>query len=291
MALPELKEFRRPESAAELPGVFQTYDDAALFVAGGTFIHGLEARGLLSGVQALIDLRRLGLDGLASDDRGARIGATVNFTRLTAMPGIDQPAFGALRDALACPPPQIRNMATVGGAIAASCPFFDVPAALLALDAVVTASAADGAARELPLAEVYAGVFVNTLATGEYIASVFLPRPAARTASAYLKLETNANDLALVGAAVRLTLDGAGRMSDARVVLGGGLNETHVRSAAAETVLNGAAPGDEVFQRAAQAIEADINPMSDHRCSAGYRAAMGKVYVRRALQRAVDRLV
>jgi hypothetical protein len=31
--------------------------------------------------------------------------------------------------------------------------------------------------------------------------------------------------------------------------------------------------------------------MSDHRCSAEYRAAMGKVYVRRALQRAIDRLV
>ena len=59
MALPELKEFCRPQSAAELSGVFKTYEDGALFVAGGTFVHGLEARGLLSGVQALVrDLNR-----------------------------------------------------------------------------------------------------------------------------------------------------------------------------------------------------------------------------------------
>jgi len=290
MALPELKEFCRPQSAAELSGVFKTYEDGALFVAGGTFVHGLEARGLLSGVQALVDLRRMGLDTLSADDRGWRVGATVNFTRLGKMPGIDAPAFGALRDALACPPPQIRNMATIGGSIAASVPFFDVPAALLALDAVVTTSTGI-ATRELPLAGVYTGLFTNSLAPGEYISSVFVPRPAARTASAYLKLETNANDLALIGVAVRVTVDSSRRISDPRVVLGGGLNEIHIRSAAAEAVLQGATASEELFQRAAEAIGTEIKPMSDHRCSAQYRAAMGKVYVRRALQRALDRLV
>ncbi len=290
MALPELKEFCRPQSAAELSGVFQTYEDAALLVAGGTFLHGLEARGLLSGVQALVDLRRMGLDTLSADERGWQVGATVNFTSLGRMAGIDSPAFGALRDALACPPPQIRNMATIGGSIAASVPFFDIPAALLALDVVVTANAGD-ASRDMALADVYAGVFVNSLAPGEYISKVFIPRPVARTTSAYLKLETNANDLALVGVAVRFTLDGGRRISDARVVLGGGLNEVHMRSAAAETVLNGAQVSEELFQRAGEAIAAEIQPMSDHRCSAEYRAAMGKVFVRRALQRAADRLV
>lgn len=105
----------------------------------------------------------------------------------------------------------------------------------------------------MPLAEVYAGVFVNSLAPGEYISSVFLPRPSARTTGAYLKLETNANDLALVGAAVRMTIDASRRISDARVVLGGGLNEIHIRSTAAEAVLNGATAGEAVFERAAQA--------------------------------------
>ena len=289
MALPELKDFYLPEQPGEVASLFEKYEDAALFVAGGTFIHGLEARGLLGGVQALVDLRRMGLDAIAADERGFRVGATVNFARLAALAEMDLPAFGALRDALACPPPQILNMATVGGSIAAACPFFDVPASLLALDAVVDV-AGGGGPRALPLAEVYTGVFVNSLAVGEYIASVFFPRQGARVTSSYLKLETNANDLALVGVAVRVTLDGAQRISDARVVLGGGLNETHVRSSRAEAVLNGEKASDELFDRAAMAIATEVRPMADHRCSAEYRAAMGKVYVRRALQCAIERL-
>ncbi len=72
--------------------------------------------------------------------------------------------------------------------------------------------------------------------------------------------------------------------------MGGGLNDTYVRSAAAEAVLDGQQASEDLFARAASAIAADISPMSDHRCSAEYRAAIGKVYVKRALQRVMQRL-
>ena len=97
--------------------------------------------------------------------------------------------------------------------------------------------------------------------------------------------------LALVGVAVRYTLGGwGGKIGDARVILGGGLNDRFTRCEQAEAVLNGQKPGDDVFQRAADAISDSISPISDHRCSAEYRAHIGKVYVRRALQRATERL-
>ena len=289
MALPELKEFCLPESGSEVVGLLDKYGDGALFVAGGTFIHGLEARGFLSGVEALIDLRNLGLNIIQSENRGVRAGATVNFASLEQLPGIDTPAFGALRDALAYPPAQIKNLATVGGSIAAACPFFDVPAAFQVLDGVVTVQGRDGT-RELRLDEVYSGLFENSLGTDEYVASLFLPQQDARAASAYLKLETNANDLALVGVAVRVTVGKKDKISDARVVLGGGLNDTFVRSAAAETVLDGGQASEDLFQRAASAISADIDPISDHRGSAEYRAEIGRVYVKRALHQAMQRL-
>jgi CO/xanthine dehydrogenase FAD-binding subunit len=294
MALPELKEFCLPETGGEVTSLLDKYGDSALFVAGGTFIHGLEARGFLSGVEALIDLRKLGLDKITPDQGGTRVGATVNFAALKQLPDISTPAYGALRDALAYPPAQILNLATVGGSIAAACPFFDIPAAFQVLDGSVTITGAGGE-RNLDLADVYAGIFENTLAENEYIASLLLPKQDAGSSSAYLKLETNANDLALVGVGVRITLGGGllgkkDKISNARVVLGGGLNGTFVRSAAAEDILNGERAGDELFEQAAQAITADIDPISDHRCSAEYRAAIGKLYVRRALQTAVQRL-
>lgn len=290
MALPDLKEFCRPESPSEVAQIFEKYGDSALLVAGGTFLHGLEARGFLSGTEALIDISGLGLDGVTEHKGGIQAGATANFAALGKAPGIDKPAFGALRDALSYPPAQITNLATVGGAIAASTPFFDIPAALQALDAQVTIV---GGAKErrCPIGDMYAGLFENTLEAGEYITGMTIPKQDKNATSAYLKLETNANDLALVGVAVRYTLGGwGGKMGDARVILGGGLNDRFTRCEAAEAVLNGQKPGDDVFGRAAEAISDCISPMSDQRCSAEYRAHIGKVYVSRALQRAGERL-
>ncbi len=289
MALPELKEFCLPESGGDVQNLLDKYGDSALLVAGGTFIHGLEARGFLSGTEALIDLRSLGLNTIQSEKKGIRVGATSNFASLEHLPGIDTPAFGALYDALAYPPAQIKNLATVGGSIAAACPFFDVPAAFQALDSTV-AVAGPGGNREIPIDDIYAGMFENSLEQNEYISSLFIPQQDDRSASAYLKLETNANDLALVGVAVRITLGRKNKISDARVVLGGGLNDTFKRSSAAEFVLNGELANDDLFQRAADAIASDISPISDHRCSAEYRATIGRVYTKRALQRALERL-
>jgi CO/xanthine dehydrogenase FAD-binding subunit len=293
MALPELKEFCLPESGSEVVSTLDKYGDGSLFVAGGTFIHGLEARGFLSGVEALIDLSQLGLDTIQAEKHGIRVGATVKFAALEQIPGLDTPAFGALRDALSYPPLQIKNQATVGGSIAASCPFFDVPAAFQVLDGSVTTAGRNGS-RDLPLEAVYSSLFENSLAADEYIASLFIPEQHSRSSSAYLKLETNANDLALVGVAVRITVGKAlgrkDKIRDARVVLGGGLGQTFIRSAAAESVLNGETVSDELFEKAADAIAADIDPISDQRCSAEYRAAIGRVYVRRALHQATQRL-
>lgn len=294
MSLPELKEFCLPETGGEVADLLGRYGDSALFVAGGTFLHGLEARGFLSGVEALIDLRKMGLEGIQSSRHGWQIGATTKFAALAQMEDIGSPAFGALRDALNYPPAQILNLATVGGSIAASCPFFDIPAAFHVMDGSITVQEAS-ASRELSLQNVYAGLFENTLEVNEYIANLNIPKPDSNTASAYLKLESNANDLALVGVAVRISLGGGllgkkDKISNARVVLGGGLNDKFIRSSAAEDILNGERASDELFERAAQAISADIEPMSDHRCSAEYRAHIGKLYVRRALQTSLQRL-
>jgi CO/xanthine dehydrogenase FAD-binding subunit len=289
MALPDLKEFCTPQSPGEVADLFARYDDSALIVAGGTFLHGLEARGFLNGTEALIDLRNLGLDAVRAEKGGIHMGASANFAAVAALPDIDGPAHGALRDALAYPPQQIMNLATVGGSIASACPFFDIPAALQVLDGEVSVTGSKGE-RKLPVGEMYAGMFENTLEPGEFITRLFLPKQDKRAASAYLKLETNANDLALVGVAVRITLGWRDKISDARVVLGGGLNDTFIRSEAAEQVLNGARPDAEVFTQAAQAINDCISPISDHRCSAEYRAEIGRVYVRRALERAAKRL-
>lgn len=289
MALLNLKEFHSPRSLADARAILDANEDA-LVLSGGTFLHGLEARGLLSDVEALVDIRRIGLDTVEIDGTGLEIGATATFARLQAVPEVAMaPWLGALADALSYPPVQIRNTATFGGCVAAACPFFDVPTALLALDASVDTDG-PGGGRSLPLPELFMGLFANTLDTGELITSLSVPCPAGRAASAFLKLEGNANDLAIVNAAVRLTVDVGGVCTDARVALGGGVAESALRIASAEKILQGSrlAPAD--LQAAGDSVVGEIAPMSDHRASAEYRSAVAKVMTRRALERAVARL-
>lgn len=290
MALVKLKEFCIPESPNQVDACVTKYGDNALILGGGTFIHGLEARGLLSEVEALVDIRKLGLAGVASTADGVRIGAMTTFAQLEQLPDLKDTAWlGALKDALTYPPMQIKNVATVGGCIAASCPFFDLPTAFLALDGKVTASKS-GAKRQISLADMFVGLFENSLELGEIITELNLPKAVGRSASAFIKLEGTANDLAIVNVAVRITLDAAGVCLDARVALGGGVGDSALRSASAEKALQGQKLSDDVMQRAADAVAQDIQPMSDHRASAAYRLAIAKVFTKRALNQALSRL-
>jgi carbon-monoxide dehydrogenase medium subunit len=277
VTLPDLSDYFIPEQQSELLELLQRFGENAMIVAGGTFVHGLEARGLLSEVRALIDIGRLGLNGIAADSSGVVLGATTTLAEL-----------GALQDALGYPPVQIRNVGTVGGCLAASAPLYDVPGTLLALDGTVRAIGANGA-REIALTDFFTGLFENALQPDEFITEIRLPVQPAGTASAFLKLETNANDLAIINVAVRFTLDDAGVCQESRVVIGGGIGERYVRAGTAEAELNGAKPGADLFEVAAAAVATDIDPITDHRGSEAYRRHMAVVYTRRALGHALER--
>lgn len=291
MALPNLRDYYLPANRQEAVELMKRFGDGAMVVAGGTFVHGLEVRGLLEDVVALIDIGRLGLRGIAREGDGTvALGAMSTLADLGDADFIrGDPAFGAIRDALTYPPQQIRNVGTIGGCVAASAPLYDLPAALLALDGRVRTASGAGE-REMALSDLFVGLFANALEPDELITSIALPSAAPRSASAFLKLETNANDLAIISAAVRLTLDDSGVCRDSRIILGGGVGETYVRAARAEAALNGKPAGAASIGAAAAAVASDIEPVSDHRGSAAYRRYIAQVYARRALTSALERL-
>jgi len=290
VSLTSVKEYFTPGGNEEALELLNKYGDAALIVAGGSFVHGLEARNLLTGIEALIDIQDLGLNQVTLDSAGLSVGAMVTFAELQEKSEIqDSAAFGAVRDALNCPPVQIKNVATIGGNIASACPYFDLPTAFMALGAVVTAQGPAGS-REIGLQEFFAGLFQNTLEASEFVTGLFLPLLPARSSSAFIKLETNANDLAIVNVAVRVTLDESGSCQEARVVIGGGVAETPVRALASENLLQAEKLSDELMKRAGEAVQSDLQPMTDHRASAEYRSAMASTLTERALQQAVARI-
>ena len=145
MALTSVESFHSPTDASAVVQLLQQHEDSALIVAGGTFLHGLASRGLLTGIEALIDIQGLGLDSIAADPGNVVIGATTRLAQLEASEQVQREAWlGAVKDAISYPPVHIMNAATVGGSIASACPLFDLPTSFLALNGVVLAHGPDG---------------------------------------------------------------------------------------------------------------------------------------------------
>ena len=289
LALTTLKEFLQPETVREASEILRSHEDTAMVIGGGTFIHGLVARGLVTHVEQLVDLSRLNLDQINFSRKAVRLGSSVTFTDLETSPEMRSSALlGALNDAVAYPPPQVKNAATIGGCVGASCPFLDIPIALLALDAIVTIAGTSGE-RKLPIEDLFVSLFQTSLEVGEFLTEFSVPIPSKTSASAFEKLETSANDLSIVSAAARLS---SGWMSGkgARIFVGGGIGEVPFRCREAEAALENSKFTQADIERAAAAAGNEIEPFSDHRASAAYRKHMTGVLVRRCLERAAQQL-
>lgn len=290
MALTSVQSFYSPEDSKTVIELLDKHEDSALIVAGGTFLHGLVSRGLLSGIEALINIQKLGLNKINVSSNKIDIGATTLLGQLKNCAEVKEQAWlGAIKDAMEYPPTQIMNSGTVGGSVSASCPFFDFPVSLLALDGSVQAEGGSGV-RDIPLQEFFAGLFENTLSSNEFVVGVSIPVPAASSTSAFIKMETNANDLAILNVAVSLNMGDGGKCEAARVFVGGGVGESPVRCPSAEAALTGTSVDEGSIEKAGEAVLSDVEPLSDHRASAEYRKAMSKVLLKRALGSAMQRL-
>ena len=290
MSLAEIKEFLQPGSDREAVELLALHGERAVILGGGTFLHGLAARGLFRKIDTLIDLQKTGLSFVKVEGEGLVVGSTTTFAALAATEIVrTKPEFGALLDALRYPPPQICNLATVGGCVAAAAPLFDLPIALMALDGSVKALGPRGS-REIELHKFYLDYFEHVLERTELLTQVVVAKQPFRSGSAFLKLETNANDLALLNVGARVTLDEEGTCRDVRVVVGGGVGKVPVRAVSCEDALKGQRPTMAVLRESGNAVSSDIRAVSDHRTSAKYRTTVAKVFVRRALLRALSRV-
>ena len=288
MSLSGLEQFHRPQHLKEVIQLLTTHGDEALIISGGTFIHGLVARGLIGDVRHLIDITGLKLNYINYDNSQLTIGSSTVFRQLENDEHIqNDKTLGAIKDALTYPPGQIKNAASLGGCIASACPFLDLPISLLALDACVKVTGPNGD-RDINLENFFVSIFENTMNTDELLKEVTI-RLTKNSASAFAKLETNANDLAILNAAVSVTA--TGKMCEAiRVFIGGGVGEVPVRANSTETTLLSQELTEDNINRAALMARQDVDPLSDHRASAEYRVAMTETLIRRCIKSCINRL-
>ena len=245
-------------------------------LSGGTALMLMMKAGVLRPAR-LVSLRKLGLDEIRADGE-LRIGAMASLRALERSAQVKAGWPVITRALRTLSNVRVRNVATVGGALAHADPHMDLPPLLTALNAQVTITGSRGE-RRAPVEALYAGYLENTLARDELITQVTIP-PLGKGRAAYLKCTTrSADDWPAVGIAV--LIDGA----DVRVVLGAATDKP-TRLLAAERLLKGRAEDPQALKDAAEAAAEEAAIESDLHGSAAYKKQLVRVYLQRTLHEA-----
>jgi carbon-monoxide dehydrogenase medium subunit len=179
----------------------------------------------------------------------------------------------------------IRNRGTIGGSLVHADPAAELPAAALALDALLIARSSARGERTIEAKDFFKGFLSTSLEPDELLVEIRVPGVPERTGVAFIEMTRRHGDFAIVGAAAVVSLADDGSIADARLVLIG-VGQVPVRAYDAETNLRGRAPELPVFADAAEQAAADLDPMTDIHASAAYRRRVARVLVQRALHEA-----
>ena len=257
-------------------------DDCRVLAGGQSLIPMMKTR--LAAPAKLVDINRIaGLDRIARDNGHLRVGALVRHADVVA----SEQTYGAITAAAPwIADPLIRNLGTMCGSIAHCDPAGDWMSVLLATGADVIARGSSGE-RIIPIDEFATGIFTNSLQPDEVVTELRIPVPTARSGGTYIKLERKITDFATVAVAAHLELDSDGRISRAGLALTA-VAPTNLKVTAAEDLLMGEMPSDDLFAMAAEVAAAACEPKDDVRGSATWKRQVVRVYTRRALATAAE---
>ena len=277
-------ELAEPTSLAAAINLLDPDDDMVRPIAGGTALMLMMKAGVFRPAK-LVSLRKIesSYASIAAGPDGLTIGAMTTLAALERSAHVRQHAPLITRTCLTLSNIRVRNVATVGGAMAHGDPHMDLPPVLMALGASVTIVSPDGE-RLLPIEELFSGYYETVLAKNELIASVHVPAQRSGHA-AYMKVTTgSADDWPALGVAVVIEKNGDA-IKSARIVASAA-TEKATRLKAAEAALNGQRVDDKSLRRAADAAVEEAEYVADVRGSVPYKRELMRVYVRRAVQTA-----
>ena len=280
-------DYHRATSLRDAQQLLQQHPGAKLLAGGHSLVPLLKLR--LAAPSALVDIGRVAeLRGIAQEGDAIRIGALTTHAELAGSAELRKSAAALAEAAAMVGDPAVRNRGTIGGNVAHADPASDLPAVLVALDASFVALGPNGE-RTIAADDFFTGIMATALDEHEILVGVRVPAAGAGQGSAYVKFSHPASRYAVIGAAVRVTVQN-GSCTNARVALGGLLPHAR-RVPSVERALIGTKADTATIAAAAAAVTADLggDVTGDIYASAGYRAAVAPVYVKRAVAAAVAR--
>lgn len=278
--------YEAPTTVADAVRLMEA-DPSAKALAGGTDLLVQYRAGRRP--SAFIDLKRIPeLMDIELDDDGLRLGAAASAAEIcehedvrALWPGLVE-AVGLIGST------QIQGRSSVGGNLCNGSPAADTTCPLIVNQAKALIAGPAGE-RTVDVEDFVTAPGQTVLSPGEVLVALLVPRPAPRTADAYLRLIPRTEmDIAVVGAAVSVTLGDEGTCTAARVAVAA-VGPTPMLVPEAAAALVGTKLGEAALEAAGAAASAAARPIDDKRGTAEYRRRVVGVLTRRAAGIAAQR--
>ena len=279
--------FESPTTTKEAVTLLSKEKGKAFVLAGGT---DLLVRLHMDTIDPdlMIDIKRIpAMNEIKKTTTGFKIGAAVSGKQLGASKALVKAWPGVVEATKLIGSDQVQGRCTMVGNLCNASPAADsVPAMIAAgAKAVIVGKTRR---RTVAVESIITGPGQTSLAKGEIIEAITLPKRPAKSGDAYLRfIPRTEMDIAVVGVAVSLTCK-RGVIDTARVSLGAvAPTPLLVKDAAAAII--GTKLDKEALENLAAACSAACNPIDDKRGTVEYRVRVAGVLAKRAANIAFER--
>ena len=278
--------YAAPASVPDAVKLLAGAQGLAKVMSGGTDLL-VQLRSGRAKPELIVDTKKSpGMMGIRETADGWVIGAATPSAELSEHAGFSAAYPGVVEGTNLIGSTQVQGRASLAGNLCNASPAADSVPAMIAAGAVAVVVGPTGQ-RSVPVAQIVTAPGRTSLAKGEFIFEFHFPKVSGKQADAYLRfIPRTEMDIAVVGCGVNLTLDAAGVITAASVVLGA-VAPTQV--AVDATSIVGSKLDDAALAALDTAARAACNPINDKRGTIEFRTKVAGVLARRAAKIAYDR--
>ena len=281
-------DYYQPTTTKEAAQLLKKYPDA-MILAGGTDLL-VRMKGRVYQPSVVIDIKDLPKAGEInfSPKSGLTMGSAVSVRNAEQSISVLERYPALAQGARFIGSVQIRNRATIIGNICNAAPSADTAPGIIIHGGKVNIVGPTGR-RSMLVENFIKGPGKRDLKRGEFVGSIQIPTPPARTGSAYVRHTPRvAMDIAVVGVGAAITLAPKHNVcSEVKIVLGA-VAPVPMRATAAESVLRGQELTPALIDQAAEAAAAEARPITDIRASEDFRRELVRVLTQRMVSAAAD---
>jgi CO/xanthine dehydrogenase FAD-binding subunit len=280
--------YEAPETLEAAISLLREGGSSTKILAGGTDLLVQLKTDLIS-PDVVVDIKKIDETRTITEEAGGfRVGAAVSAAELNEHDGFKATWPGVTEAAWLIGSTQIMGRASLGGNLCNGSPAADSVPAMIAAGAIAKIAGPDGQ-REIPVEDVVVGPRQLSLKPGEFVVSFLFPKQHEHTSDAYLRfIPRTEMDIAVVGCGVRITRDGDGTITDARVSLGAVAAKPLLVPEAAAAII-GTKLDEAALEKLDAAAQAACSPINDKRGTIEFRTKVAGVMARRTAENAYER--